>query len=373
VASLLLLAGPTGCGSDAVTRPPPFPPADSAKLAVLGDTIQDTVWTRTPVTYWFHTDSQMVATIFFEADTGRPYLTMSEGGVATVHDSVDGEPLLHSRSQRVLLQPGDAHRLTIQPYALLGGIFRFVVSRVSLAPETLVDSIVVDSSYAGESFENSADIDEFTFEGRPGDLYVAYLQAMEGQSLGSLDMYTVQPRVSWDDVYEVTNSQPSTDLQMNATATFQVSAPGRSTFVLQCLSTTATVNHTSCGQYRFEVRRVDPAPEGVGPVLALNDSATSALEYSGDIDEYNFTAPAGSMVQVFLRTESTVPDGRSVQAVWTRGSYEVDAFTAAVGEGGVHGVNSHQGVSNGAPCQLRIYGARPGTRAVYTLFVSVTP
>jgi hypothetical protein len=76
---------------------------------------------------------------------------------------------------------------------------------------------------------------------------------------------------------------------------------------------------------------------------------------------------------VDLRTESTVPDGRTVQAVWSRGSYQVDAFAAAAGEGGIHGVNSHQNVVNGAPYQVRLYGGREGTRAVYTLFVSVIP
>jgi len=322
--------------------------------------------------YAFSPDHIAVVVIYFKALRGLPYLQMPWFASAPVDDSVDLLPLLHTRSPAFLVGAGDTARFGASQHAQTMSTYRLVVSEVPRQPESLADSIVPDSVYTGESLETIGDEDDFHYDAGIGVPYVFYLRSLDGQPPGAVGASWTDAPAAWPWT-KLGTSQPATDLKLNASPVLRDSIPGPHLFIVRCELLVSAGKATDCGHYQFELKRIDTLPEGVDPVLVVNDSVRSALDYSGDIDDYSFTAPAGSTVQLFLRTESTVPDGRTVQAVWSQGGYQVDAFAAAAGEGGIHGVDSHQTVVNGGPYQVRLYGGRDGTRAVYTLFVSVTP
>ena len=63
------------------------------------------------------------------------------------------------------------------------------------------------------------------------------------------------------------------------------------------------------GRYRLRLNSIHATPESHGPLIDINDTTQGeAIDVSGDLDEFRFTARAGEYYTLFAQ----IPTGRSI-------------------------------------------------------------
>ncbi|MCC6773291.1 MAG: hypothetical protein IT360_19050 [Gemmatimonadaceae bacterium] len=180
--------------------------------------------------------------------------------------------------------------------------------RVLTTTPELASSRLVINDTIRESLDATGDVDVFTFEARPGELYIGYLQllgadtATASMELGGREMSAA-----------VTSQGGDTELETQASQAF-------GTFVFD--SVRVVIRGAYVGPYRFMVRRIDRRPETLGTQAIENDTIVGErLDYVGDVDEFLITGAPRALYNVMLQ----LTNGQASQSARVEVS-NVDAF-----------------------------------------------
>ena len=259
-------------------------------------------------------DASLTATdtiqVWSFAVSGASQVTVSlgvEGGdiMAWVTDSVSGDTLgvqgafgplqiLHGLTIQAPVT-GRVYLLQVRAFPVAGPrTIHARIEKIVFAPETRPAAFVVGDTVSGESLDPSSDVDIFTGTGQPGGTAII---VGEAPAPGS-------GRLALDALDSLTGASLATALvsagQPPTGGFFPFTIPSNGKFFVR--ATTIGTTPAFHGAYRFWTRAVNLAPETLPAAAALNSEITGeSLEYSGDIDDFTFTAPAGSEVNVFFQ------------------------------------------------------------------------
>lgn len=231
--------------------------------------------------------------------------------------AVPGAPtLLESpRTNRIDIQEDGIFTLRVG-VAQLGatpppyGRYRFVVTRFSGAVEHHTPTIVLGDVVDDEELDFAGDLDEFTLVGAPGAEATVIFDYNEVQVF---DLDTRQV------IAEVSRS-----FGRRATGRFRLPASGR--MGLRFMEPPRPYGlYSVTGPYSFRVMKVDRAPESVAAGFSIGDTVSGeSVEFSGDVDEFAFSAEAGDRLRAFFDvTNGTSYFGRLTLEVSPAGSDSV--------------------------------------------------
>ncbi|MFL5386929.1 MAG: PPC domain-containing protein [Longimicrobiaceae bacterium] len=268
------------------------------------------------------------AAVFLQATGGavQASLTTEAGAVlAAVTAAAAGR---EEPSAVVHLEAGTVYRLLVSAASgSAGGGYRVRVDSVGNAPERVPAELPVDAVVEGERLESPADVDDFTFTGAAGELYIAFLQAAPGG--GALRATVPHPGFSGATLTLVDSHGGDAALETQSTGRFELPASGTYHLKVSALPGAAA----SPGDYRLQLRRVGMGPESRPAALPANDTvAGEAIDYVGDIDEFTLTGTPGDRYNLFFRAEpasasgtlwleaASVPTGADVRRAPSNGS-----------------------------------------------------
>jgi hypothetical protein len=165
------------------------------------------------------------------------------------------------------------------------GTYRVTIYRVSGAPETAPDSVLVADSVWTESLDFAGDLDEFSIVGAPGTEVALFFLAGSNTTLDVIDSATSDVIVQTP----VPGATPRFRLPASRRARVRVYAPGPT--------------NVAVGAYWFFVYPVDRAPELVSPTVVLDDTvAGETIAPIVDVDEFSFDGTSGQVVTVLFDT-----------------------------------------------------------------------
>jgi hypothetical protein len=302
--ALLALAGPA-CREDALQ------PDWGAGLQeiVAGDTVQGVLATPSDApTFLFRPPSGGEAAVFLAAN-GAVGVTVSDSALRYVADvgigtGQAGRPITARRTAVFPVAANHPYRLRVGP-SLPGGVgtYRFVVYVVDRAPESRSATLAVGDTVATEVLGTSADIDDFTFAGRAGEEYVAFVQGLGTVPAGRLHLRVLD--ASGSTLAEAANDRGDGELEAQGTPRVVLPSDGSYRVSVSFGCEPADPVWPLPFRFRALLRRVDRAPERHAATLALGDTVNGeAVDFVGDVDEFRFTAAAGRLVDVFLQALS---------------------------------------------------------------------
>jgi hypothetical protein len=163
------------------------------------------------------------------------------------------------------------------------------------APEKVASRIVPNDTVSGEDLHSRIDRDVFVLEGRVGDELIAYLHATGPAGTGTILLAIDGPGLAQEFLTSSRGGDP--DLQSQPSLRFTLPASGPYSVSLS--------TDSYAGPYRFQLRRVERAPEHLSRVAIVNSiSAGEQIDYVGDIDEFSVEGMAGDYYNVFFRSTS---------------------------------------------------------------------
>lgn len=176
------------------------------------------------------------------------------------------------------------------------GNFRIQIAPTASAPEHAPAEVGVGATI-NESMDGPGDTDDFFLHGKPGDIIIAYVQAVNAADTRELHLSVSGPEFSGAE--PAVSTSRDTELETQATGRFVLD----NTEPLRFRLTGPYV-----GAYRFKVRKIDPSPETVPPAAVENTPMVAErLDYVGDIDEFVLRGPAGAQYNVMLRLANGDP------------------------------------------------------------------
>lgn len=308
VTFLLALAA---CGSDSTEPPDPPGPQDpggpDAVRIAIGDTVEVALSVESPIaTLSIRSESGVELAVFHQALAGEVSLTLLD---SVTRDPID-EQFVPTDSDRTHLglrrlfagaiEGGQVLLLRAERAGSGPARVRLVAYPIDRTPELVPASITLGDTLNGETFENLADIDEFSFEAAEGDELIAYLQGLGGAvPSGAFVRLHTADRVT--QLAQAVNGAGDSELDAQPTGRFLI--PGDGTYLVSVghSARSATAQQPGTGGYRILVRRVNRAPEVAAAMLAPGDTlSTEAIDFVGDIDEFQVPVSAGGTYNVFL-------------------------------------------------------------------------
>lgn len=191
---------------------------------------------------------------------------------------------------------------------------RLVESRPEGAPATITSGTVIE-----EAIDELGDVDEFVYQGAPGDLVIAFIRALDatgrgavGLSIGSAGAVSTPADTALED---------QTTGRILLTSTEPVRVVVRGSYI---------------GRYQLLFRRIETAPEHVAADPPVRTVITAeALDYVGDVDRYTVRAPAGTLVKLFFRMANGRPSQAGTLEVTNLGDVERPLITSTGADSGV--------------------------------------
>jgi hypothetical protein len=191
------------------------------------------------------------------------------------------------------------------------GPYRFALTAVDTMPEQTGTVLVPGDSVTTESIDTPGDWDQFTVTATPGE------------ELGLVFTSSGTISFPW-----ITASNPTTGDSLAKTVgqflrfagPFRTPSGGQARVAVyepawrfyECYNATCGNVFTFTGSYRFNVIRVNRAPENTSATYAIGDTARDAIDV-GDIDEYNTTASANALLTAYIRlTAPPAPSGKGL-------------------------------------------------------------
>ncbi|MFL5541263.1 MAG: hypothetical protein ACJ8J0_19910 [Longimicrobiaceae bacterium] len=292
--ALLLAALASACGGDGPTG------GGGKKVYDVGQVVTGTLANATEVqTIRVRSNAAGDAAVFLQGTAGavQASLTTEAGAVlATVTAATAGH---EEPSGVVHLDAGTVYRLLVSAASgSAGGGYRVRVDSVGAAPERVPAAVPVDEVIEGERLESPADVDDFTFTGAAGEVYIAFLQA--GPGGGALYASVPHPTFTGALVAQVASNGGDAALETQSTGRFELPASGTYHLKVSALSGAAP----SLADYRLQLRRVRMGPESRPAALPANDTTTGeAIDYVGDIDEFTLSGTPGELYNVFFAAD----------------------------------------------------------------------
>lgn len=183
-------------------------------------------------------------------------------------------------------------------FAAAGGItpvyqgpYRFWTYVIDRAPEHRDAAVPLGTAILGERIDRSGDVDEFLFDLGAGAELNAFLQAprafhLDILPLGGAPLATV-----------VDAAPADTSLFGASTGRFQVQVGG--TYVARVSSENLIAD---TGAYRIFLYPIDRRPEHVAQGVIAGDTVSGeSIDLPGDVDEFTFSAAAGTEFNAFLQ------------------------------------------------------------------------
>ncbi len=217
--------------------------------------------------------------------------------IARLDATADGRPL------GALGTPAVDTRFWRAPFRISvsgSGRFRVQAYVADRAPEIAPRTIAAGDTVSRETLYASNDVDEFTFTGRPGEEYVAFLQ-VTGPATGRRPSLLVVREGSTAVLTETAAAGPSDDLEAGITGAPLV-LTGVTPYTLRVVPANHPFEVAYAGAYRLALLRVDRRPERA-PVEVTRAPAIveEALDHAGDVDEFTLTAAVGAEFNVFFQ------------------------------------------------------------------------
>lgn len=169
--------------------------------------------------------------------------------------------------------------------------YRFVVREINHAPEK-ASALLLTSDTVSEAIDYAGDVDEFKFFADSGDqVNLSFRSLIQPTAAFTVDLLrgaesTALLYVEHSDTFHVTGR-------------FTVAA--QDTFRLRIAAVDGLAGLPR-GPYRFQLYRVNPAPEDVSQTtFALGGGVTGeSIEAPGDVDEFSMTVPADTFAAVYI-------------------------------------------------------------------------
>lgn len=303
---------------------PAAPKNDSLALR-LGEAREGDVTGADSVTYRLHASAGDVFALYLEARDSAVIATIrNPSGEYVVQISHAGARRSGDPARWVRFSASVEGDYTIRVIAAdpsrIGGRFELTVEAVENAPETAALLIHLDDTISTEALDRPGDVDEFEFDGVAGQDVHLFLQSL-APGTSELIAELLRPRSS-DPFAEVPlQDAPAVgadeDFESGTSGSVRLPATGR--FRLRIANVGIGWSRRNRESYRFQVYAIDRAPESVPALLSPGDTVSEAVDHVGDVDEYTFSATAGSVFNAFLETGGVAPHEASVTVVGTDG------------------------------------------------------
>ncbi len=326
------------CGGD-TTGPGDSVPSQAIPI-VVGDTlVQAFAAGDTVARFIIRSAAPIDVAVFAQSELGNFALGITDsvtgellGQGQAFQDPASGHLMLN-RTNTVPV--GDGRVLLLEVFSLQPNAparVRLLVHRVNRAPEIAPNSFAVGDTIVGETLENIADIDDFVFQAAAGGEFIAYLQGEEGVIPGELILHVTSPDGT-ERLAAVANAAGDVELEAQATARFIVPEGGNYRVEVGYPGVlTVTPELPGTGSYRFVVRAIDRDPEHAPVLLAPGDTLTGeAIEYVGDVDEFQIPVVADSAYNVFAQMQGS-SENAELQLTVVAGGQEIAFLTSSVGD-----------------------------------------
>lgn len=189
----------------------------------------------------------------------------------------------------VAVQSTGTHRLSIGGAAIWRGRYRVSMERRDRAPESAAATVAVGDTIS-ESIDEIADIDEFSFTATAGAELM--LNVASGDTWPSGLRFTVLD--GSEALFATTLHVPTPSLDLAGAPRWAV--PHAGTFRLRVQPEASGPRPTVTGPYRFELYRVDRAPEIVSAVIPFGGAMSGeTIGRRGDIDEFTIAVDSAQM------------------------------------------------------------------------------
>ena len=263
----------------------------------------------TLVTFSFRSDATGLVALFAQARIGAASVIARDSITGVVWDSLPlatsplPANLTASRTERITVTSGQVVHFEIRlPTGVTTGQVVVWLYPVDPRPELVASSMAPGPIVTGETLENSADVDEFTITGGAAqDINIGFLQAEAGIPADMLHM-RASTLLDTPLGYETSSGGMDTDLEGQATGRFE--RPGSVDYrvTIEGLSIRGAGAVPIHGPYRFQVRRVTPAPDSVPALLQAGDTVEAErIDFVGDVNRFHVPVVQGRLYNVFLQ------------------------------------------------------------------------
>jgi hypothetical protein len=263
------------------------------------------------------------AALFLQALGGSVQAVIAlEGGsaLATVVAPAAGR---EEPSGVVQLAAGATYRVVVTAASgSSGGGSRARVGLRGTAPERAPATLTPGAVVEGERLESPTDVDDFTFTGAAGDVYIAYVQA--GPGAGVLRASVSQGAGA--SLAHADSRGGDAELEAQATGRIALTVPGE----YRVRVSAGVGDEAYLGDYRLQLRKVSTAPESRVGVIVAGDTVPEAIDYVGDVDEFVLSGTAGDSYNVFFAADPATVRGSLVLDAES----ELAARQRAVSDGG---------------------------------------
>ncbi len=211
--------------------------------------------------------------------------------------------------------------------------FRFVVEPVDPAPESRDAAFAIGDTVTEESLENTADIDEFEFEGAAGTELIAYFEPLGSFSPGMIEVDVFDPTDSSSLAFTAHYDVP-VGLEQRHSRRFLLPHSGSFTVRVRGAPAIPRSGFTEGGPYRFELFAIDRAPETGSASVSPGDTVSQTIERVGDVDEFTFVGHEGSELNLFLEAHNDLTWGARQLQVTLLSPNPADTFALSMIDGG---------------------------------------
>lgn len=312
----------------------PIGPRHDYQMIAVGETISARLPAGGNAQFAYPAEADSTYAVFLQAVNGTVLLSAldpARGLVLGAVQAAPGHQLLERATPPFGFGPGTVLLIVTGPE---GVGYRLFVYRVRRKPESRPSRFVLGDTVT-EPLETLADIDTFVVSGTAGAEVVGYIQARDTAATGVLSFGVEALAGAGSPVGD-------SDLEAGATGRFSLPTTRDYRITVQAAGDPLTGLQTYHGQYRFQLRAVQRAPESVDSLVQPGDTvAGERLDYVGDIDRFTLSGAPGQEVNIFFqatsgssttRLELALLDsaGRAVTAVRSGGA-DPDLLGQAVG------------------------------------------
>jgi hypothetical protein len=291
------------CGGDATEPSPPSSADWPAALPIaFGDTVAVTFegGADTLRRFRFVAEAMIEYSVFAQTQTDLLELaitdTTSQYLSGLIMAGGTGAPLL-AHGTGVLLTVG--RPLDLRLRSVGAGQVRILLYREQRLPEHRGVEITLGDTISGERFEHAADIDEFTFANPEGGEFIVFAKLLE-ETLDENVLVSVYVTET-DEMFAHFDVPFGADLEATNGGTMLL-PPGTATVRIRPRASTWYPFTGTSGGYLLQVRPIVRAPEATTPIIAVGDTVEGeAIDHVGDVDEFTFSATAGSIFNAFLQ------------------------------------------------------------------------
>jgi hypothetical protein len=284
------------------------PEGQSAAVAV-GDTVVGELFPKGDIDEFTFagTEGQQVNVFFQRLDGPSPldlyvydtYGTPQQYELGDVRASDVTSDLHDYHTGRITLPRNGTYTVVVagMAYGSLAGRYRFQVFPVDPAPESVPAVVEMGDTVAGERIAPKGDVDTFTFMGSAGQDINVFFQQVDGS--GPL-LLTLHDRYGMPGGSQLASVASAVAPQLDTNHTGRRTLPWDGEYTL-VVEGQASGSHAT-GGYRFQVARIDHAPEHVASQIAVGDTITGeAIFPKGDVDRFTFQGAWGQEVALFLQ------------------------------------------------------------------------